>query len=37
VVTVFSPPHLESLGKLESFVPAATTGRKHALRIVGSI
>ena len=28
---------LESLGKLESFVPAATKGRKHGLRIVGSI
>jgi type IV secretory pathway TraG/TraD family ATPase VirD4 len=28
---------LESLGKLESFVPAATRGRKHGLRIVGSI
>ena len=28
---------LESLGKLESFVPAATKGRKHGLRMVGSI
>lgn len=28
---------LESLGKLESFVPAATKGRKHGLRIVGTI
>lgn len=28
---------LESLGKLESFVPATTKGRKHGLRIVGSI
>jgi hypothetical protein len=28
---------LESLGRLESFVPAATKGRKHGLRIVGSI
>ncbi|MGO4395890.1 type IV secretion system DNA-binding domain-containing protein [Variovorax sp. M-6] len=28
---------LNSLGKLESFVPAATKGRKHGLRIVGSI
>lgn len=28
---------LESLGKLESFVPASTKGRKHGLRIVGSI
>ncbi|MDY7549191.1 type IV secretion system DNA-binding domain-containing protein [Glaciimonas sp. CA11.2] len=28
---------LESLGKLESFVSAATKGRKHGLRIVGSI
>ena len=28
---------LDSLGKLESFVPAATKGRKHGLRMVGSI
>ncbi|MDM0015039.1 type IV secretion system DNA-binding domain-containing protein [Variovorax sp. J22P168] len=28
---------LDSLGRLESFVPAATKGRKHGLRIVGSI
>ena len=28
---------LESLGRLESFVPAATKGRKHGLRIVGTI
>jgi hypothetical protein len=28
---------LESLGKLESFVPAATKGRKHGLRIAASI
>ena len=28
---------LQSLGKLESFVPAATKGRKHGLRIVGSL
>lgn len=28
---------LQSLGKLESFVPAATKGRKHGLRMVGSI
>ncbi|WP_045762330.1 type IV secretion system DNA-binding domain-containing protein [Xanthomonas albilineans] len=28
---------LESLGKLESFVPAATKGRKHGLRMVASI
>ncbi|AJP60148.1 TrwB protein (plasmid) [Pandoraea vervacti] len=28
---------LESLGKLESFVPAATKGRKHGLRMVGTI
>lgn len=28
---------LESLGKLESFVPAATKGRKHGLRIVAAI
>jgi type IV secretory pathway TraG/TraD family ATPase VirD4 len=28
---------LDSLGRLESFVPAATRGRKHGLRIVGSI
>jgi len=28
---------IESLGKLESFVSAATKGRKHGLRIVGSI
>jgi hypothetical protein len=28
---------IESLGRLESFVPAATKGRKHGLRIVGSI
>lgn len=28
---------LASLGKLESFVPAATKGRKHGLRIVGSV
>jgi len=28
---------LESLGKLESFVPAASKGRKHGLRIVGSV
>lgn len=28
---------LDSLGKLESFVPAASRGRKHGLRIVGSI
>lgn len=28
---------LESLGRLESFVPAATKGRKHGLRMVGSI
>ncbi|AIY44235.1 IncW plasmid conjugative protein TrwB (TraD-like protein) (plasmid) [Collimonas arenae] len=28
---------VESLGKLESFVPATTKGRKHGLRIVGSI
>jgi hypothetical protein len=28
---------LQSLGKLESFVPAATKGRKHGLRMVGSL
>lgn len=28
---------LNSLGRLESFIPAATTGRKHGLRIVGVI
>lgn len=28
---------LESLGKLESFVPAATKGRKHGLRMAASI
>ncbi|APQ06930.1 MULTISPECIES: type IV secretion system DNA-binding domain-containing protein [Pseudomonas] len=28
---------LQSIGKLESFVPAATKGRKHGLRIVGTI
>jgi len=28
---------LESLGKLESLVPAATKGRKHGLRIVATI
>ena len=28
---------LQSLGKLESFVPAATKGRKHGLRMVGTI
>ncbi|KIA80279.1 TrwB protein [Chromobacterium piscinae] len=28
---------LESLGKLESFVPAATKGRKHGLRMVATI
>lgn len=28
---------LESLGRLESFVPAATKGRKHGLRIVATI
>ena len=28
---------LESLGKLECFIPAATKGRKHGLRMVGSI
>jgi hypothetical protein len=28
---------LESLGKLESFVPAATRGRKHGLRMAASI
>lgn len=28
---------IESLGMLESFVPAATKGRKHGLRIVGTI
>jgi type IV secretory pathway TraG/TraD family ATPase VirD4 len=28
---------LESLGRLESFVPASTRGRKHGLRIVGCI
>ncbi|MGV8071280.1 type IV secretion system DNA-binding domain-containing protein, partial [Mycobacterium kansasii] len=28
---------LQSLGKLESFVPAATKGRKHGLRMVASL
>ncbi|MEN9119255.1 type IV secretion system DNA-binding domain-containing protein, partial [Xanthomonas euvesicatoria] len=28
---------LESLGRLESFVPAATKGRKHGLRMAASI